>query len=512
MRSHPFLYRSATVRLLTLLGPALTAALAISCSSGTGVSESQRVSDDLQALAVTFASGDSSAAVTKDLTLPTRGSVAGSTVTWTSSAPVTVSSSGKVVQPQAGTSPVTVTLTASVAFGGAQQDKTFNLTVQPSTVVNFVFTSDSHFGDYTKAGVTFQGATSVDSVTVNSRMRDAINTLPNLTAPDDYGVLAGQPFGTFDFMVNLGDQTSKGETGTDTATNTALRWDEWKSVYSDGLTLTNRAGAALPIYLTPGNHDVANALGGPDIVPIAHDATALVNIYNWTMKPATPLTLATFDYNQHKVFKVEKIGGINCVFTNQWMDAEMIENLTAYLAAHAEATTAPMFIFCHMPPEQTGANFRDPSSDGITFPWTYGFNNIFRDPMSPDDGDNTLTTTAPLKEVTALATFLKAHKNIVAWFHGHDNFTQFRTWNGENSVSIDNTMTQLAIPVFRVDSPMKGKDSAKAPAKMAFNVVSIDTVTKQLTIRECLWNATNTQGGGVGWGISETVPTTNRVR
>jgi len=111
-----------------------------------------------------------------------------------------------------------------------------------------------------------------------------------------------------------------------------------------------------------------------------------------------------------------------------------------------------------------------------------------------------------------LATFLKAHKNIVAWFNGHDNFTQFRTWNGENSVTIDNTMTQLAIPVFRVDSPMKGKDSSKAPAKMAFNVVSIDTAARLFTIRECLWNAKNVQGGAVAWGATETFPLTNRVR
>lgn len=499
-----------------LFGTAVaTLILGVSCSSSTSVADSDRTAADASVIEIAYASGDTAAAVTKDVTLPTKGAAAGSVITWTSSNPVAISPAGKVVRPPVGADG-TVTLTALVTLGAAQNTRSFTVVVKPVDTVQFLFTSDCHFGDVTTVAAAFQGATaSVDAVEVNSRLRDAMNLLPGLAAPSDYGVNAGVAFGNFDFLANTGDIGSKSvipplSNGNSAATS----FGQWKAIYADGLTLKDRTGAALPIFLTPGNHDVSNALGGPDVMNPASDPTGFVNVYNWTMKPAAPLLTTEFNYNMHKVFSVKVFGGMHFVFLNMWLDAEMREKLEPYLATLTSST--PVFIFAHMPPEQTGANFRDPASNGLDFPWTGGFSNYFRDAMNISNvvapATAVTTATAPTKEVKDLATFLKAHKNIVAWFHGHDNFNQFRTWNGENSVSVDNTMTQLAIPVFRVDSPMKGKDSAKDPKKLSFQVVSIDTAKKLFTVRECLWNKTNTAGGAVGWGATETFSLANRVR
>jgi hypothetical protein len=57
---------------------------------------------------------------------------------------------------------------------------------------------------------------------------------------------------------------------------------------------------------------------------------------------------------------------------------------------------------------------------------------------------------------------------------------------------------------FRVDSPMKGAVSADDETRLSFHVASIDTATLQLTVRECLWNATP-DAPSLSWGDSRTV-------
>ncbi len=510
MRLRP--YPTPTV----LLGAATaTLVLGVSCASSSSVADSDRTAADASVIEIAYATGDTAASVTKDVTLPTKGAAAGSAIAWTSSNPVALSPAGKVVRPPVGGDGA-VTLTAQVTLGASVTTRTFTVNVKPVDTVQFLFSSDCHFGDVTSVSAAFQGATTpVDAVEVNGRARDAMNLLPGVAAPGDYGVNAGVAFGNFDFLAFTGDVASRSVLPPESNGNSsAASFNQWKTIYSDGLTLKDRKGAALPIFLTPGNHDVTNALGGPEVMNPASDPTCFVNIYNWTMKPATPLLTTEFNYNLHKVFNVKVFGGIHFVFLNMWLDAEMQEKLEAYLTN--VPTSSPVFIFAHMPPEQTGANFRDPLSNGLDFPWAGGFANYFRDAMDISNvvapATAVTTATAPTKEVKALATFLKAHKNIVAWFHGHDNFNQFRTWNGENSVTVDNKMTQLAIPVFRVDSPMKGKDSAKDPKKLSFQVVTIDTAKKLFTVRECLWNKTNTAGGAIAWGATETFPLGNRVR
>jgi hypothetical protein len=76
--------------------------------------------------------------------------------------------------------------------------------------------------------------------------------------------------------------------------------------------------------------------------------------------------------------------------------------------------------------------------------------------------------------------FLKRHPNIKAYFHGNSNWNQFYVYHGpDNDVDLN---------VFRVDSPMKGRDSAKDETLLSFQLISLDTQSQALTVRECLWN------------------------
>ena len=87
------------------------------------VSPEQRVALDLQELSL----GDTSG-VTADLTLPAAGPN-GSSFTWTSSDPATVSADGKVTRPAYRTGNATVTLTATASSGLASASKSFTVTV-----------------------------------------------------------------------------------------------------------------------------------------------------------------------------------------------------------------------------------------------------------------------------------------------------------------------------------------------------------------------------------------------
>ncbi len=55
---------------------------------------------------------------------------------------------------------------------------------------------------------------------------------------------------------------------------------------------------------------------------------------------------------------------------------------------------------------------------------------------------------------------------------------------------------------------MKGKYSAKDETKLAFELVTIDTDKKTMTVRECLWNAHPLAAlQKIEWGISTTIST-----
>jgi hypothetical protein len=111
-----------------------------------------------------------------------------------------------------------------------------------------------------------------------------------------------------------------------------------------------------------------------------------------------------------------------------------------------------------------------------------------------EGGDVTRTIASEsVAEQTALEAFIRKHKNVTAYFHGHSNWNQFYEWTGPEHT--------IRLPVFRVDSPMKGKFSAADETKLSFQVATIDPSTLRMTVRECLWN----QGAAITWGAVATV-------
>jgi len=68
-----------------------------------------------------------------------------------------------------------------------------------SAVIQFVYSSDAHFG-ITRA--TFQGATNVNSSVVNAKLVEKINSLPTLTIPADNGVFAGKVLSSIDYFIH----------------------------------------------------------------------------------------------------------------------------------------------------------------------------------------------------------------------------------------------------------------------------------------------------------------------
>ena len=102
----------------------------------------------------------------------------------------------------------------------------------------------------------------------------------------------------------------------------------------------------------------------------------------------------------------------------------------------------------------------------------------------------------PVREHRELAAFLKKHPAIVAYFHGNENYNEFYTWGGPDN--------DIAMPVFRVDSPMKGNESGKDEKRLSFQLVSLDTDARKMTVREVLWNA-DPKHPAITWGASRTI-------
>jgi hypothetical protein len=96
-------------------------------TGSAALSPAQAVAADKAALAIGYASGDTSSNVTKNLTLPTSGTD-GSTISWASSNSAVVTAAGVVSQPL--TTDASVTLTATITVGTTGDTKTFPLTVK----------------------------------------------------------------------------------------------------------------------------------------------------------------------------------------------------------------------------------------------------------------------------------------------------------------------------------------------------------------------------------------------
>lgn len=366
----------------------------------------------------------------------------------------------------------------------------------PNGVVQFVFTSDSHFGLTRKM---FRGRENVSATTVNEALVAAINVLPGAMLPKDGGIGSGAAVGAIDFTANAGDIANREET-TDSGQiqPASASWSQFERVYLQGVHLQNHSGQPSPIFAVPGNHDVSNAVGFHKAMAPATDPSSLIGIYNLMMRPAVTLTSSSFTYPRDRVQATRDIGGVHFVFLTVWPDSSERAWMERDLATVPADT--PVMIVTHDQPDAEAKHFTNPVGQHDINP-ADKFENLLVDRLE----DGTTIDTPTLREQSGLERFVAAHPNVTAYFHGNSNWNQFYDWTGPEQ--------SIALHVFRVDSPMKGDVSANDETRLSFQLATIDMASRRMTVREVLWNA---HGGSAGaeiqWGGSTTVALSPRPR
>src|SRR5258708_6760592 len=361
-----------------------------------------------------------------------------------------------------------VILTLSALTGKAQDG-----------VLQFVFTSDVHYG-ITRPH--FRGSDSVSAAVVNEAMIIVINRLPQLVIPRDRGIGSGRMINAIDAILITGDIANREETGIQCA---AVSWQQFEADYTHKITTKGKDHRPTALWLSAGNHDVSNAIGFWRPTEPATDASSMAAIYNRMMSPAHPRTAADYNYATDKVHYSRNIGGIRLLFVNLWPDSAEQHWMEEDLKGLKPGT--PVLLFTHSMPELEARFFTNPNGQH-TINSTDKFENllpeIFRDGHTVKD--------SALYEERGLAAFLKQHPEIKAYFHGHNNFNEFYNWQAPDK--------DISLPCFRVDSPMKGRTSAKDETRLSFQLISIDTRTKTMTVRECRWNTVPDNPAILEWG------------
>ncbi len=345
-------------------------------------------------------------------------------------------------------------------------------------VLHIVYVSDTHYG----ISKDFRGQTGVSSREINRAMIEKINTLPALTLPQQSGTVGGgEKIGHIEALINTGDITNRMQSD---ALSAKESWSQFETDWSTRLTLCLESGEKIPQYLSAGNHEASNAVGLYKLVmPV--DPTPMVNIYNRMMKPSTPLTTESFDFERDRIHYTVEIGGVEFVFVALWLDNREI----AWVGQELERIggDSPALIFSHDAPRGEVKHFINPNGDHSTNA-TDRFENVLGDICSVKS-----TQESPVAEQMRLSQFLRSQPRIKGYFHGDDNHSEFYDYIDPEGNNV--------IPTFRVDSPMKGNYSKKDESLLSFMLISIDTDSQILTAREVLWNC----GDAVQWGGYRTI-------
>lgn len=352
-----------------------------------------------------------------------------------------------------------------------------------NNTVSFIYTSDPHYGTTR----TFHKQKYVDAGIVNGKMVEQMNRLHHINLPTDGGAGEGKPM-QIAYVIQTGDiaNRSSGRYPYPTAKTTMAQFDY---DYYTRLNLRNLQGHNPEVLLSPGNHDISNLIGHLQIPVDSIDGTAVIEIYNRMMQPVTPKTAGTFNVVTDKVNYIRTIGDVQFVFVQMWPD----EANRAWIAANMR-TDQPAIIFTHDQPDVEAKHLLDPAHAAGT---PYLFDNRFENLI-----DEKADTEINYKGSTAtqqrqLATFIKAHPNIKAYFHGNYNYNEFYTYRGPDN--------DIALPTIRVDSSMKGARTANDETKLSFQVVTIDRFNRALTVREVLWNTTADANAPIVFGDSFTL-------
>lgn len=337
-------------------------------------------------------------------------------------------------------------------------------------IINMVYSSDAHYGLYRP---NFRGDTAVSGHKVNGAMIAGMNSLPTLVLPQDTGINSGNKVGAIDYVVQTGDIANRMEGGIQSA---ATSWGQFEEDYLESVKLKGHNGKPAQVLLTPGNHDISNAIGFGKLMTPLTDPTAMVKIYNLMLKPKQPLKNETYNYHTQKVDYSRDINGIHFMFITLWPDSAQRIWMQADLAN--VLPTTPVIIFTHDQPTCEAKHFTNP-----ILPYNITAENRFENLTEERYKESTMATADGGKTVIeqrGWVAFLKLHPNIKAYFHGNSNYNEFYTYHGPDN--------DVSLRTFRVDSPMKGKYSAKDETLASFQLISLDSEKQLLTVRECLWN------------------------
>jgi hypothetical protein len=349
------------------------------------------------------------------------------------------------------------------------------------SVVQFVFTSDVHFGLFKNS---FRGKEKVAALEVNLAMAKNMNNLIGNRFPNDNGVLANQKINGIDALIITGDIANRMEDGVQTATKS---WSEFKTVFIDNLHLINNKNNPANLYLVPGNHDMSNAIGFHRPMTPKKDAGSMLGIYN-LMFPDKKANI--FDSSLCRIHYSRDINGVHFIFLSLypdsaervWMEKDLIN----------VKPTTPVLLFAHSIPNVEPRFFENPN--GIhDINEEDKFENLV--PERYKDGKDVKGVTTI--EQIDFSNFIKRHNNIKVYFHGHENYTEYYAYKGPNN--------DINLQCIRTDSPMKGRVSAKDESKLAFEIVTINNNSKKMTVREVLWN-NQPYSNTVTWGETKTFP------
>ena len=329
-------------------------------------------------------------------------------------------------------------------------------TLAPGTV-QFVFTSDAHYGLTRPA---FRGRSGVSAHEVNTALVAAVNALPDARFPADGGLGTDATVGAIDFLAEGGDVANREEVIDGVAIQPAAEsWREFLRDYVDGLTVADRGGRKAPVFVVPGNHDASDAVGFWKPMAPRVDTSAMAGIFNLMMRPAVPKTAASYRYGTDTVLASRDIGGVHFVFVQVWPDSRARQWMDRDLAGVAADT--PVVIVTHDQPDVEARHLLNPNGSHDLNDHDR-FENLLADVLE----DGTTIDTPTIVEQRALEDFLARHPNVLAYFHGNSNYNEFYDWTGPSH--------RLRLHVFRVDSPMKGAQSATDESRLSFQVATID--------------------------------------
>lgn len=348
------------------------------------------------------------------------------------------------------------------------------------SIIHFIFTSDVHFGLEKEH---FRYKEDVAALEVNKAMVQVMNQLPAIQLPSDNGVQQNKLVQGIDAVVITGDIANRMEKGIQSATKS---WEQFKIIFMDSMHLKNKDGLKTDLWVMPGNHDMSNAIGFHRPMSPKKDPASMMGIYN-LMFPEKPIK--KFDSSLNRIHYSKDVKGVHFILLSLYPDSAERVWMENDLKNVSEST--PVLLFAHSIPDVEARFFQNPN--GLQdINEEDKFENLV--PERYKDGKDVKGQT--VIEQNGFINFLKKHSNIKAYFHGHENWTEYYQYKGpENNVNLT---------CIRTDSPMKGRLSAKDETQLAFELVSINVNTGALSVREILWN-TNKNATQFRWGKNITI-------